>query len=463
MMPVLTSNPRAAALYRTALDHRDNWRLTEATAAAREALALDPEFAQAMVVASLMTPGAAGLALLESARAKAASAPEAVRLEVDAALFSRKRDIKQLTAASERISQLAPGDWRVWYRLGLAYNDELHLDAAVAALQKAISLAPELAGPAYNILSGVLIDQGKIDEGVAMTERFVAIAPTEPTAQEGLGDVYVMERRFEDAEATYRKAMALGRVATYGSLAIVRFFRGDWDGGRAVLAEGTSLLPSPLMRFDFDRMRFWSFVAQGKTEEALAAAAAYGRDGAAQNLVGPPVFASIMRAIAYAESATPEKALPPLDAADKELATNPKLEPGTKKRWTSQALGWRGIAEARAGRLAQAERTLARFRKEVTLGAEDYRSQQWFDCATGELKLARGQAGEAAVEFEKCTNGQIDELGPYCTVRRVDALRAANQAGAAAAVASTFLRKLAPSSMYVYAWVKLRGSSGRTP
>lgn len=93
----------------------------------------------------------------------------------------------------------------------------------------------------------------------------------------------------------------------------------------------------------------------------------------------------------------------------------------------------------------------------MTPGSDDYRSQQWLDCARGELALARREARTAAGEFDKCTGGQVDELGPYCTYRKVAALRAANDGAAADAASAKLLSKRFPSSTYFYAWVKLGG------
>src|SRR5436190_13137431 len=75
-VPIVSSVPEAVALYRTALDLADNFHLAEASAAAAEALALDPKFAQAKALASTMTPGTAGFAMAEQAVAEAAALPE---------------------------------------------------------------------------------------------------------------------------------------------------------------------------------------------------------------------------------------------------------------------------------------------------------------------------------------------------------------------------------------------------
>src|SRR5688500_13438029 len=146
-MPIVSANPEAVRLYRAALHLRDHGRRAEASALAKQALEHDPKFPQAKAMASVMTPGPTGVAMLEQAIADAASFPEPVRLELDAALQFRNRETATAIQRYVRICELVPGDWRVFDQLATLLVAEERFEEAAAAIQRAIEINPT-AGPA---------------------------------------------------------------------------------------------------------------------------------------------------------------------------------------------------------------------------------------------------------------------------------------------------------------------------
>ncbi len=118
-------------------------------------------------------------------------------------------------------------------------------------------------------------------------------------------------------------------------------------------------------------------------------------------------------------------------------------------------------ALARSGDIAGATKALASLDELVKASPGDYRSQQFLELARGELAAANGATNAAVAQLEKCTTGQVDELGPYCRSRQVTLLERLGDEPAAAAVGAKVLDKLYADGRYMYLWFKLGGAARR--
>lgn len=458
-MPIGSTNTEAVTLYRAALDLRDKGQFDEASAVAAKALALDPAFVQAKALASHATPGPAGLAMLEQAVAEAASQPEPIKLELEKTLLFTKRETAKATEVAKRIVKLVPKDWRVHHQLGVLLFDEQHFVEAAAVFEKAIELNPK-AGPAYNYLSTLYMDNlGKVEQASALLNKYVEVAPDDPFAYQWLGELQLFMGQLQEAETSFAKASEMGSSQVFSSLAYARFFQRDWDAGRNALARRRAAAATTQDRLSVDRAVFWSYLAQGKPADALASVSAYEQE--AKNLGTPVISPTFLRAFVSFETGNPADAIKPLAAVLKRVDSDPAIDPDSKKRLETEARCWKVLAEARAGKLADARATLTALEGVVKGLPGNLRAGFWLALARGELALATKDAKAAAMHFENCSQSMWDEIGPYCQLRRIAALQQAGDQTAADAVTASVLHKLYPDGRYVYVWFKLGGTASK--
>lgn len=92
--------------------------------------------------------------------------------------------------------------------ISLAQSQAGHMDRAEAPLRSAIELDPDNA-TAHYFLSRLLYTDNRFDEAIVEGNKTVALTPSFVRAYENLGLCYEGERRLEDAERNYRKAIDL--------------------------------------------------------------------------------------------------------------------------------------------------------------------------------------------------------------------------------------------------------------
>ncbi len=88
------------------------------------------------------------------------------------------------------------------------YKKEENLDAPIALLREAISLAPKFA-MGYEALGVLLSKQNKLDEAIALMKRLTEINPKEIMAHSNLSVYYMQQGRIEEAEQEKGEATAL--------------------------------------------------------------------------------------------------------------------------------------------------------------------------------------------------------------------------------------------------------------
>ena len=117
-VPVTSKSPDAIKLFEQGRDLTDSERGAEAVEPFKKAIELDPDFAQAHAYLGILTQGPPGMAELDKAKTLAAKLPESEHLVIEGAHASRRGDHAAMLAAYTKVSELAPGDWRIWLTLG---------------------------------------------------------------------------------------------------------------------------------------------------------------------------------------------------------------------------------------------------------------------------------------------------------------------------------------------------------
>lgn len=151
-------------------------RLGDAEVAYRQAIALNPDFANAY--------NNLGNALCELGR------------------------LEEAEYALRRAVGLKPGCAQCHSNLGTALRSQGRLVEAEAAYRRAIALNSYLTA-AHNNLGNVLTDIGRLDDAEQVLRHTIAFTPEYAEAFSNLGNVLTAQGRLKEAESVYRQAIAL--------------------------------------------------------------------------------------------------------------------------------------------------------------------------------------------------------------------------------------------------------------
>jgi tetratricopeptide (TPR) repeat protein/SAM-dependent methyltransferase len=154
---------------------RAQGRLDEAIASYRDALAGEPDFADAHV--SL------------------------------AATLHEQGKLAEAVASYRKALSLRPDLVAAHYNLGSALKALGQTDEAVASYRKTIVLKPDFVAAHYN-LANALRDSGRPDEAIASYRKAVSLRPDFAEAYNNLGLVFQAQGRLDQAADSYRKAIA---------------------------------------------------------------------------------------------------------------------------------------------------------------------------------------------------------------------------------------------------------------
>jgi predicted O-linked N-acetylglucosamine transferase (SPINDLY family) len=120
----------------------------------------------------------------------------------------RIRRFADAQAVCRSIVAVQPDYHAALHLLGLIAGNSGRREEGIALLQQAVALAPQIPGYFCN-LAILLFEQGQFDQAIAAYERAIALAPIYPKATAGLGDALKAAGRLDEAVASYRQALAL--------------------------------------------------------------------------------------------------------------------------------------------------------------------------------------------------------------------------------------------------------------
>ena len=248
--------------------------------------------------------------------------------------------------------------------------------------------------------------------------------PADPVALDQQGEAQLAEGRLDDAEASFRAALAAAPdfAPAHDGLAMIRFHRGDWSAGIAELEAGIALAegaadPGPTIRL-LENLA-WAHMVEGREDAAFDAVA---RSVVAQGLES----AEATRGVTHLGRARLRVLAAQWELALEEAAAARAGEVPDYVRWVSRAI--EASAHAGAGALEPAEQALAALIAEV--GAE----HPLVGDPRLDLALARGAIDEAAALLPG-----FDAGDPYAAERaRFAVARALLDAGREAEAAPLF-------------------------
>jgi tetratricopeptide (TPR) repeat protein len=453
---VTSKSAEAVEAFKKARDLAENFRQAEAAEQLKKAIELDAEFSLAHAYLGELTPGTEGDALFDKAMQHSATLPEAERTVVEAMSAARKGDEEKARALAQKVTELAPTDWRAHFTLGaLAYGDRKYEDA-VASMKRASELNPN-GGAIHNMLGYANLELGKNDDAIAAFKKYAEVA-NEPNAHDSLAEALMRAGRFEEAEASFLKAHSLNPQFWFAwqGVAFTKAFRGDWAGAKEALAKAKEAAPRPQDRVFAGETLAWFQIAEGKTADAMKTLDAVEKEAEAQKL---PlwVFIPSIRAFPLHEAGKYKDALKQVQAALERGAqmTLPGMGQNNLRRGT---LFDKALAEARMGKPADAEKTLAELQEEAKKFPSNVQLQSNVHHVMGAIAWAKGDPKAAADHFAQCVKDDS-----YCHWQHALAMEKAGDATGAEAMKEMLRTANRRDTIYLYVRGKLGASASATP
>src|ERR1700749_1729912 len=201
------SDPRVAGLFAAGLAHHQAGRLAQAETFYREALALQPDHADALhllgVIASEAGHPDIAVDLIDRAIACDRFNPT-YHSNRGLALASLQRHAEAI-ASYDRPLSLRPGNAEVHYNRGNALLALGRPQQALEAFERAVRAKPDHVHAVCN-RGAALTELGRHDEALAAYDRALAIVPDLSEALSNRGNTLKALKRFDDALADYDRA-----------------------------------------------------------------------------------------------------------------------------------------------------------------------------------------------------------------------------------------------------------------
>ena len=269
-VPITSKSPEAIEHFKKGRDLLENSRLAEAAQELDQALKLDPDFVMAMVYKANTTFRPEGTTLLEQASAKAGSLSKPEQLVVAATLASRQNDSGKAEELWKEAAAAVPTDWRLQMSLGSQLFFAEKYGEALDALNKAVAINPN-AGAAYNMIGYSHLLRNESGPAVEALTKYASLAPNEPNPQDSLGEALMADGKFADAEAAFRKAIAMSPAfaISWDGVAYTKFYAGNWAAGQEAVVQQRAAATRPVDRTAADRLGAIATLAEGKTAEGL--------------------------------------------------------------------------------------------------------------------------------------------------------------------------------------------------
>jgi protein O-mannosyl-transferase len=138
-----------------------------------------------------------------------------------------------------------PECWMAHTNLGLVLLQQGKIDDGIAHYRSALQMQPDSWDAEYN-LGTALLGKGQVDEAILHCERAVAMRPTDPDGQVSLGNALSQKGRIDEAIAHYQRAITVQPdhfLARY-SLGHALLEKGELDSAIQVCRSALLLRPS---------------------------------------------------------------------------------------------------------------------------------------------------------------------------------------------------------------------------
>ncbi len=206
-VPITTNSDKARQLFVEARDLSEKLRGNESLPLLKQAVELDPDFAQAHLLLAQVsaTPGEF-FAALDKARNTAAKASPAEQLLIQATVAGVNGDQPKQEELLKQLETARPTDERVHTLLGNVYFGQQRWEDASRHYMQAAAIAPNYS-PVYNQLGYAHRFNNRMDEAEAAFKKYIELTPTDPNPYDSYAELLMKLSRFEESIAQYEKAL----------------------------------------------------------------------------------------------------------------------------------------------------------------------------------------------------------------------------------------------------------------
>ncbi len=403
-----------------------NTRVDQAREQLKLALVADPKCVMARASLGMVTPGQEGHALFDAAMKQLSAVSEVERLDLRSMQAARSGEFRKAFTLSQQLAELAPNVLMVNLKLA---NNALELedwDAAAAAATQATKLSPT-NGAGWNLLGYARLEAHRTAEAIEAFRMYVQVAPDEPNAHDSLGDALLFDNQLESASASYQRAIdeSAGKFWTaWSGVATVEALQGDFVAARAALDGEKAAAIEPLDKLRADTMTAWTWAAQGRLEDALKVVQAAQREALEGKVDAATARTTLLKAQLQLASGKYADAVKTFKAAD--VGSIDQLSTGQRKKFRGQVLSGLTVAQARAGKLTDSARSLAKLEDYAKANLSGPFATDTINYARGVLAMKRGEANEAVKSLEQCS-----DPAAFCHSALAEAQEEAGQTAAA--------------------------------
>jgi tetratricopeptide (TPR) repeat protein len=275
-VPITSTSADAKAHYIKGRALADQLRLHDARGEFTQAVALDQTFALAHYNLALCSATAKDFfAELNQAVALADKASEGERLMILSLQAGANADPTKAQQYVEQLVAKFPQDERAHFLLGNSYFGRQQYPEAIAQFRRAIEIDSSYS-PAYNSLGYAYRPVDNIPDAEAAFKKYIALVPDDPNPYDSYAELLMKAGRFDESIVQYRKALTIDPHfgSSHIGIAVDQMFQGNTD---AAIAEAGRLYDAA--RDDADRRnatftQAMIYVDAGRTAQALQRMAA---------------------------------------------------------------------------------------------------------------------------------------------------------------------------------------------
>lgn len=181
------------------------------------------------------------------------------------ALF-KKNDLVKAKSLYVKLCRDNSSDPELYYMLGIVNGRMGLYEEATTALNKAISLRPDVT-ISHLGLANALSEQGKIDEAKSSVERALQLQPNAAEAHSLLGHILSLQNNLEDAQASCEKAIKLNPNLADAHHGLGEIKQHQRDFNKAIEHYRSALTINPNVAITHYRLGY-CFYNNGKLDEA---------------------------------------------------------------------------------------------------------------------------------------------------------------------------------------------------
>ena len=230
---VTTSSAEAYRAYQEGLENFRRYYFKEAQVGYARALALDPNFAMAMLRLAGLSSHDQAVSLVERASRLRGRLSERERMFVDMAYAEIQRKPEERNKIARAIFEKYPDDVDAAMVLSGIEMSQGHAERALEIYSGLLAINPNNAG-VYNQIGYYYALRGDYDKAMESLKTYQFMAPDQANPYDSLGEVQAYSGRYDEAIANLNKALSL-KPDFFDSLAHLGVaYEGKGDSDRAI-------------------------------------------------------------------------------------------------------------------------------------------------------------------------------------------------------------------------------------